>query len=75
MEHYINGNMYRISKVKRNIEYLISLTKTIQEDKDKLSNNYVLDCYKNKLEEMKKDIEELEKFVTFIKTTKKKQQL
>lgn len=67
--------MYRISKVKRNIEYLISLTKTIQEDKDKLSNNYVLDCYKNKLEEMKKDIEELEKFVTFIKTTKKKQQL
>lgn len=66
--------MYRISKLKRNIEYLISLTKTIQEDKDKLSNNYVLDCYKNKLKEMEKDIEELDKFMIFDKATRKKQQ-
>lgn len=66
--------MYRIDRLKRNLKYLRSFTETISKDKEKLSKNYILDCYKNKFEEMNKDIEELEKFIIFIQATKNKQQ-
>lgn len=63
--------MYRIDRIKRNLKYLRSLTGIISQDNEKLSKNYVLDCYTHKLKEMEDDIEELDKFVTFIKAIKK----
>ena len=71
MVHCISGSMYRIDRIKRNLKYLRSLTGIISQDNEKLSKNYVLDCYTHKLKEMEDDIEELDKFVTFIKAIKK----
>lgn len=64
--------MHRIDKLKKNISLLTQLVSLCCADKKVPLSEYMYEAFFRKLEEMKRDTEEIEKYLNFLDNTKRK---